>query len=67
MPDFRLYFMDKRDRIVEARDLECEDDEAAIRTAESHKDGRAMELWRRARRVHRFPTAEPGNPDAGGA
>ena len=56
MPDFRLYFLDKHDRIVEARDLECEDDEAAIRIVEVEGDGRAMELWRRDRRIRVFPS-----------
>jgi hypothetical protein len=58
MPDFRLYFLDKRDRIVEARDLECEDDDDAIRAVETQRDGRAMELWRRDRRIRVFPTID---------
>ncbi|MBV8682881.1 MAG: hypothetical protein JO111_08415 [Caulobacteraceae bacterium] len=58
MPDFRLYFLGRGGRIVEARDLECEDDEAAILAVEGQRDGRAMELWRRDRRVRSFPTCE---------
>ena len=56
MLDFRLYYLDKRDRIVEARDLECMDDDDAIRAVEAQRDGRAMELWRRDRRIRIFPT-----------
>lgn len=54
MPDFRLYFF-RGGRIVEARDLDCEDDEAAIRAVEGHRDGRPMELWRRERFIRTFP------------
>jgi hypothetical protein len=56
LPDFRLYYLDKRDRIVEARELECMDDDDAIRAVEAQRDGRAMELWRRDRRIRIFPT-----------
>ncbi|HEY2050967.1 MAG TPA: hypothetical protein VGH03_16635 [Caulobacteraceae bacterium] len=55
IPDFRLYFLNQRDHIVEARNLECVDDEAAVEAVESHRDGRAMELWRRDRRIRIFP------------
>lgn len=58
MADFRLYFLDKGDHIVEARNLECTDDDAAVRAVESLRDGRSMELWRRDRRIRSFPTAE---------
>lgn len=53
--DFRLYFLGRGGRIVEARNLECENDEAAILAVEDQRDGRAMELWRRDRRVRTFP------------
>jgi hypothetical protein len=56
--DFRLYFLGNGGRIVEARELECENDEAAITAVEGQRDGRAMELWRRDRRVRTFPDIE---------
>ena len=56
MADFRLYFLNKRDHIVEARNRECEDDDAAVRAVEALRDSRAMELWRRDRRIRSFPT-----------
>jgi hypothetical protein len=56
--DFRLYFLGRGGRIVEARNLDCEDDEAAILAVEGQRDGRAMELWRRDRRVRTFPDVE---------
>ena len=55
--DFRLYFLGRGGRIVEARELECEDDDAAIMAVEGQRDGRAMELWRRDRRIRSFPDA----------
>ena len=57
MPDFRLYFL-RGGRIVEARDLECENDEAAILAVEGHRDGRPMELWSRDRRIRSFPVCD---------
>jgi hypothetical protein len=58
MPEFRLYFLDQRDRIIEAQDMECEDDAAAIRAVEALREPRAMELWRRTRRIRTFPVSE---------
>lgn len=58
MTDFRLYFFDQRDHIVEARNLECPDEETAVRAVEGQRDGRAMELWRRDRRIRAFPMAD---------
>jgi hypothetical protein len=54
MPHYRLYFLDAARHIVDATDLECEDDEHAIREVERRRDGRAMELWRRAVLLGRF-------------
>jgi hypothetical protein len=60
MPDYRLYFLDADGRIAHALELECRDDDSAIQLAETHVDGRAMELWSLKRRVRSFSaTAEP--------
>jgi len=55
MAGYRLYFMDRAGHIRDAVDLECIDDEDAIRKVADHADGHSMELWRRARRVMEFP------------
>lgn len=60
MPDYRLYFLSPDGRIRQAVELQCRDDDAAIRLAETHADGRAMELWSLERRVKEF--AAQGNP-----
>jgi hypothetical protein len=54
MPDYRLYFLGPQGRIAHVLEMECSDDAHAIEQAESHADGRAMELWRRARMVKAF-------------
>jgi hypothetical protein len=51
---YRLYFLDKSDRIREAIDMQCADDEAAIEAVAGHADGRRMELWNQDRVVRRF-------------
>ncbi|HEY1749894.1 MAG TPA: hypothetical protein VGG29_01435 [Caulobacteraceae bacterium] len=57
MPDYRLYFLDADDHIRHVVELECTDDRQAMDVVEEHVDGRTMELWRRARLVHRFPAS----------
>ena len=54
MPDYRLYFLDPDGKISHALELQCRDDEDAVRHAETHIDGRAMELWSLKRRVKEF-------------
>jgi hypothetical protein len=55
---YRLYFLDAARHIRDVMELECEDDAQAIEAAEQLHDGRAMELWRRARIVKSFPASE---------
>jgi len=54
MGDYRLYFLDAQGPIHRAVELQCDDDEDAVRRSAGHADGRAMELWQRARVVRRF-------------
>lgn len=54
MPDYRLYFLGPQGRIAHVLEMEGRDDDHAIEQAESHADGRAMELWHRARMVKAF-------------
>ena len=51
MPEYRLYFLDSDGRISHAVEFQCDDDESAIQLAETHADGRDMELWSLKRRV----------------
>jgi hypothetical protein len=57
--DYRLYFLDAHLHVRERIDLECDDDDEAIRVAETHADGRDMELWRRAVLLRKFPGSGP--------
>jgi len=54
MTDYRLYFLDQANHIRSVVEFECDDDVAATARAESHADGRRMELWSRSRFVRRF-------------
>ena len=51
MTHYRLYFLDSGGGIRHALDLECDDDEHAIRIVSDHIDGGPMELWQGRRRV----------------
>lgn len=54
MAYYRLYFLDKSDRIGQVIDMECADDAAAIEAVAGRDDGRRMELWNQDRVVRRF-------------
>lgn len=55
MQDYRLYFLDQCGHIGGVVEMACVDDEAAAELAQAHNDGRAMELWRRDRKIVTFP------------
>jgi hypothetical protein len=55
MHDYKLYYLDEAGHIVQAVVLNADDDEAAVAEAESRRDQRRMELWRRARLVRELP------------
>jgi hypothetical protein len=54
MLSYRLFFFDHDGHIDRAREFETEDDDAALKLAESWHEGRHMELWQRDRRVKRW-------------
>ena len=59
MADYRLYFLDQNNHVRHVVPLaDCADDEAAIRTAVSHSNAQAMELWLLDRLVRRFEPDE---------
>jgi hypothetical protein len=57
--DYRLYLLDAQGRVRERVDLECDDDDDAMRMAEARAEGRAAELWRRAVLVREYPGSGP--------
>jgi hypothetical protein len=62
MAGYRLYFMDRDDHIKDAVELDCVDDDDAVRQAEDYRERGRMELWRRARVVMKFFPTGPGGP-----
>lgn len=61
MPDYRVYFLDAEDHIFAVDTLAAPSDDAVIADAEN-LCGRqpqcvAVEIWERARRVHRVGAA----------
>jgi hypothetical protein len=52
---YRLYFMDRfSGHIDHFREFEAETDDDAMRTAESWREDRPMELWNRQRKLQRW-------------
>lgn len=63
MAYYRLYYLEDG-HIRRVRELDCEDDAAAMKIAEQGADGRAMELWELSRIVAKWDErrlAETGN------
>ena len=55
MTHYRLYRLDDADHIRQAFDLDCADDDEAVRTAATYVDGLAVELWQSTRKVLTLP------------
>ena len=53
--EYRLYFLDKWDRISSVFPFETKNDQLAIAIATEHANGSAVELWNRGRMVMRRP------------
>ena len=51
---YRLFFLDGVGHIENSHEFFAENDEAAIKIAESWREGRRMELWQRDRRLKRW-------------
>ncbi len=59
MPEYRFYFLSRKNRIDgPPRELDCADDEAALIAARQLLDGQAIEIWQGKRVVGRL------DPDA---
>jgi hypothetical protein len=49
---YRLYYLDSVDRLISRSfEFEAEDDETAIRLAETYRDGKHAELWTGTRKL----------------
>jgi hypothetical protein len=44
MTDYRLYFLNREDRIIDAADLDCDSDEQAIAEAQGYTAGYKIEV-----------------------
>ncbi len=60
MPEYRLYKLDARNRIISAEGLVEHDDAAAIEAAHARLDADWLELWCGARMVARLEPNPPG-------
>ena len=54
MPEYRIHTVGSDGHFFEAKHVECADNSEAIRIAQQAVDGRAIELWERARFITRL-------------
>jgi hypothetical protein len=54
MAEYRAYILAPDGRIMRPVDLECDDDDAAIKTARQLVDGHDVELWQGSRKIETF-------------
>ena len=59
MASYRAYFLNSDGHIVSVRAIDCADDTAAIREAESFREGREVEIWDGTRMVTRLQGDKP--------
>ena len=60
---YRLYFFDGVAHVAAAPyEFEAPEDEAAVRIAESWREGRRMELWNKGRKVRCWGFSRCANP-----
>jgi hypothetical protein len=52
---YRAYFLDRMGHITRLHEFFAADDAAAITIAEGWREGKAMELWSRDRKVKAWP------------
>lgn len=59
MPEYRLYCLDKRGRILHRHDFDASDDAEAVRIAEEREHPQlACEVWELARKIATLPPTE---------
>jgi len=49
--EYRLFFYDGVDRLMQAHEFVAQSDDGALRIAEAWREGRKMELWQRDRKL----------------
>jgi hypothetical protein len=54
MPDYRVYLIDKNDRIISAREMTAASDEEALAIAQALAVGVDVEVWQLGRKVGRL-------------
>jgi hypothetical protein len=54
MPEYRIYTVGSDGHFIGGKNIECADDQEAIRIAQEAADGRAIELWDRGRFITRM-------------
>jgi hypothetical protein len=59
MPAFRIYTLGLGGQSIDAKDIECADEQEAIQKAQQAVDGHNIELWERGRFITRL-AAKPG-------
>jgi hypothetical protein len=63
MQEYRIFLIGSDGRIAEpATIIECPDDEVAMTQAQQYLDGRAVEVWKRARLIAHFDPLHPEPP-----
>jgi hypothetical protein len=62
MPAYRLYILDDTSHIRASEIVEAETDSEAMRVANEALDGRAAELWLKAKKVCTFSRGTGKNP-----
>ena len=54
MAHYRAYLVGQDSYFIKAIDLDCEDDDAAMKRAQKMVDGHNVELWQHDRRIAKF-------------
>jgi hypothetical protein len=54
MPDYRIYQIDKNDRVISRREIIAPTDEDALEAARQYLDDVEVEVWDPARKVGRL-------------
>ena len=54
MPRYRIYTVGREGHLSAAEDIECLDDQDAIRKAQRAANGQAGEVWKQGRLIMRF-------------
>ena len=54
MPDYRVYLIDRNNRVIARKDIVAANDEAALEAARHYAEGVDVEVWDHARKVGRL-------------